>query len=173
MKMHQLRKLRRRRGQALVEFALVLPLFVATFFSVFEVALIWGANALCHQATERATHSLAVLSLTATSEQHIVTSIINQVNAYVVARPVRIEIYSTGSGGGNPSASSEDTYDGSGNLQSSTFSVNSRISSMANPQFLAVRVTYQYTWLTSFLSASGAALTLQATSTAMIVPEGG
>jgi Flp pilus assembly protein TadG len=152
------------RGQALVEFALILPVFLGLFFGLIEVGLIAGASALYESAVQQA---LRLETLAGTNDntidQETVAGILNVVKPLFVAHVVRIEIYQSDASGRGPQLSSENIFDDSGApTGTQNWPVASRGATNTAPVYLGIQITYSYTWLTSFVGAVGVPLTLHA-----------
>jgi len=153
---------RSRRGQALVEFALVMPLFFGLLFGLIELSLLFGVKALCHDATDSALRLETIVDMRDSGvDQHAVDRLLAAVHPLFMAHVVRIEIYLTDATGAAPKLTAENIYDGAGLLQTNHWPVSSRISMIDAPLYIGVRVTYRYDWLTSFIAATGATITLQ------------
>ena len=162
---------RRMRGQALVEFALVAPVFFLLFFGVIEFSIINTAIGVYNFAAKDAARLGAIRGPTdANVDQEIVTLISGRVVGLAAARVVRIEIYQSDETGAYSSAK-EDVYDGQGNpIGSATWPYTARVDNQALTDYLGVRITYQYTYLTAFFSSAGATLTLTADAVDRIEP---
>jgi len=166
---------RPRRGQALVEFALVMPLFLALLFGLIELALIYSAGALYDTAAHQGARIAALDGARAgNADAQAVATIRRIVQPLFVAQITQIAIYQSDATGAGPTIGAEDVFDGAGNaLTPQSWPVASRVSTVAAPVYLGVRITYRYTWLTSFIGATGATLTLNATAVMPLAPEGG
>ena len=166
---------RRARGQALVEFALVAPIFFLLLFGVIEFSVINTAIGIYNFAAKDAARLGAIRGPTdANIDQEMVSLIAGRVVGLPTAHIVRIEIYQSDETGAYSSAN-EDVYDGSGNpIGSATWPYSARNdgaqSDTANEPYLGVRITYQYTYLTAFFSSAGATLTLTADAVDRIEP---
>jgi Flp pilus assembly protein TadG len=167
--------MRPRRGQALVEFALVMPLFLALLFGLIELALIYSATALYDTAAHQGARLAALDAARAgNADAQTVAAIRRIVQPLPVAQIIQIAVFQSDATGAGPTASAEDVYDGAGNaLMPQSWPVASRVGTVAAPVYLGVRITYRYTWLTSFIGATGATLTLNATAVTPLAPQGG
>jgi hypothetical protein len=163
------------RGQALVEFALVMPLFLTLLFGLVEVSLIYASGALYDTAAHQAARIAALAAARASGgDGQAVVAIKKLVPSIFVAPLAQVVIYRSDASGAEPNASAENVFDANGNpIAPQTWPVASRISTAAAPVYLGVRITYHYTWLTSFVGAMGVPLTLQATAVVPIEPVGG
>jgi Flp pilus assembly protein TadG len=171
------RRRRRSRGQALVEFALVVPLFFLMLFGFVEIALVTASISSFNFATKDAARLGSLLGPTdSTVDTQIVNLIKGRVAGIVVAKTVRIEIYLS-----DPAADYilpgntqpvENAYDGNGNLIGTAgWPVGSRNDTLLDADYLGVRVTYNYTYLTSYLSGGASTLQLIANSVQRIEPQ--
>jgi Flp pilus assembly protein TadG len=168
------RRRRPARGQALVEFALVMPVFFALLFGLIELSLIYASVAITNTAATQATHIEAITGTrSATVDQQAVTAALHLVQPLFMAHIVRIEIYQSDAQGDGPQNASENVFDGTGNLVTGDWPVTARSGTTSTPLYIGVRITYQYTWVTSFIGAAGATLTLQANAIAPALPLGG
>ncbi len=167
-------KVKSRRGQALVEFALVMPVFFGLLFGLIELSLIYASVALTGTAATQAAHIEAITGTrSATIDQQAVTAALHLVQPLFMAHIVRIEVYPSDAQGDGPQGASENVFDGSGNLVTDGWPVAARAGTTAAPLYIGVRITYHYTWVTSFVGAAGATLTLHATAVAPALPLGG
>jgi Flp pilus assembly protein TadG len=166
---------RPRRGQALVEFALVLPLFLTVLFGLVEMTLIYSSVALYDTAAHQGARLAALLATrTANADAQTVATIFHTVQPLFVAHLERIEIFQSDAAGDGPQATAEDAFDGTGTaIAPQTWPASDRVSTVAAPVYLGVRITYHYTWLTSFIGALGATLTLQTTAIMPVAMLGG
>lgn len=168
---------RRRRGQALVEFALVAPLFFLLFFGFIEFALISASIAAYNFAAKEGAR---VGSLLGRTDGTVDTQILNSVNSHVagivMAKPIKLEIYKSDVAGdyilpGNSSAI-EDAYTfSSSSWTVQTWLPNTRDDTLVNADYLGVKITYQYTYLTAFVSGGNSSLQLTANSVQRIEPQ--
>ncbi len=168
------------RGQALVEFAMVVPLFLLMMFGFIEIALITASLATYNFAAKDAARLGALVGPTNPTgtpvDNQIVNLIKSRTSGIVVAKLVEIEIYKSDAGGdyilpGN-SAPVEDAYDANGNLIGTAgWPASSRNDTLLDADYLGIRVTFNYTYLTSYLSGSGSTLQLIANSVQRIEPQ--
>jgi Flp pilus assembly protein TadG len=180
----------RSRGQALVEFALVAPLFFLIFFSTIEFALIMAAMGGYNFGVRDGARVGALLGRTsATADAQIVSTVRSHVLGLVMAQATEVDIYRSTSDGlclaapTGPAAEvsvdngtcAKDQYNLDGTCQSGTctgWPINDRNDSLTSADYLGVRVKYSYTYLTAFIAASGSSLQLVATSVQRIEPQG-
>lgn len=165
------------RGQALVEFALVAPLFFTLLFGVIEFSLINASVSSFQFATEDAARLGSLLGRSdSTVDTQMVTLIQSHVSGLVVAQIIKIEIYQSNAVGNyilpGKSGPVEDVYNADGTLKGSAgWPPNARNTSLASADYLGVLVTYRYTYLTAFISGGAAALQLTANSVERLEPQ--
>jgi hypothetical protein len=167
---------RRPNGQAIVEFALVAPLFFALIFGLIEFALIGFSISSYNLAAEEGARIGSVLGRTdPTADQQIVASIRSHTSGIAAAQTVTIEVFKadvTGNAVTNAGNIVENVYDIQGNPIGTQFwPVDSRIDQLLTADYLGVRITYQYTYLTAFISGGNSNLQLTATSVQRIEPQ--
>jgi Flp pilus assembly protein TadG len=170
---------RRPNGQAMVEFALVAPLFFALIFGLIEFALIGVSISSYNLAAEEGARIGSVLGRTdPTVDQQIVAAVRAHTSGIAAAQTVEIEVFKadvTGHpviSGGNIT---ENVYDIQGNTINPTGTVpwpyDLRIDQLLTADYLGVRITYQYTYLTAFIAGGNSHLQLTATSVQRIEPQ--
>lgn len=167
---------RRARGQAMVEFALVAPLFFLVFFGFVEFALISTSIAAYNFAAKDGARIGSLLGRTdSTVDTQVVTDIRTHVAGIVMAQPIQIEIYKADAGGNPVSGSGgiiENVYDINGNaIGTPSWPVNLRNDSLLDADYLGVRITFKYTYLTAYVSGGNTSLTLTANSVQRIEPQ--
>jgi hypothetical protein len=160
----------------MVEFALVAPLFFALIFGLIEFALIAVSISSFNLAAEEGARIGSVLGRTDPNvDQKIVASIRSHTSGIAAAQTVTIEVYKadvTGNAVINGVNTVENVYDGQGNPIGTQFwPVDSRIDQLLTADYLGVRITYQYTYLTAFIAGGNANLRLTATSVQRIEPQ--
>jgi hypothetical protein len=167
---------RRARGQAIVEFALVAPLFFALIFGLIEFALIGVSISSFNLAAEEGARIGSTLGRTdPTVDQQIVVSVRSHTSGIAAAQPLTIEVFKadvTGNAVINAGNIVENVYDIQGNpIGTQYWPVDARIDQLLTADYLGVRVTYQYTYLTAFIAGGNANLRLAATSVQRIEPQ--
>ncbi|HEX8036419.1 MAG TPA: TadE/TadG family type IV pilus assembly protein [Ktedonobacterales bacterium] len=167
---------RRSRGQAMVEFALVAPVFFLMFFGVLEYALISSSITTFNFAAQDGARIGSILGRTdATVDQQIVNDIVGRTSGFVVAKAQLIEIYRSDVAGSPPPSSGavEMAYPPTTGSACSVcnWAVASRNDSLLNADYLGVRITYVYNYLTAFLSGGASQLQLSAISVQRIEPQ--
>ncbi|MGH2516622.1 MAG: TadE/TadG family type IV pilus assembly protein [Ktedonobacterales bacterium] len=156
----------------MVEFALVAPLFFLVFFGFVEFALINASIAGYNFAAKDGARIGSLLGRTdSTVDTQIVTDIRVHVAGIVMAQPVEIEIFKADEGG-NEIGTVENAYDINGNpIGTPSWPVDNRNDTLLDADYLGVRITFQYTYLTSYVSGGNASLTLTANSVQRIEPQ--
>ncbi len=170
------RRRRHSRAQAMVEFALIAPLFFTLIFGVVEFSLIHTAINIVNFAAKDAARLGSLLGRTdATVDSQMVTEIRTRTGGIIVATVTRIEIFKADAAGnpvivaGNPV---EYVYDVQGNnIGTTTWPVNQRNDTLLDADYLGVRISYNYTYLTGFIAGAGSTLALTATSVQRIEPQ--
>jgi hypothetical protein len=165
----------RARGQAIVEFALVAPFFFALIFGLIEFSLISISISSYNAAAEDGARIGSLLGRTDnTVDQQIVTAVASHVNGVSVAHPLTIEIFKadvTGQPVTSGGSIVENVYDINDVQISATWPVGSRIDQLLSADYLGVRITYEYDYLTAFVSGGNSTLILSATSVQRIEPQ--
>ncbi len=171
------RRRRLSRGQAMVEFALVAPLFFLLFFGFIEFALISASIASYNFAAK---DGARVGTLLGRTDPTVDTQILNSVNQHVagvvMATAVKLEIYKSDVAGDyilpGKTAALEDAYDFSSQSWTvQTWQPPLRDDSLVNADYLGVKITYQYTYFTAFVSGGNSSLQLTASSVQRIEPQ--
>ena len=161
----------------MVEFALVAPVFFLVFFGFVEFALINTSIAGYNFAAKDGARIGSLLGRTdSTVDTQIVTDIKAHVAGIVMAQPVQIEVFKADEGGnpitGGGGGIVENVYDINGNaIGSQTWPVDLRNDTLLDAEYLGVRITFKYTYLTSFVSGGNTSLTLTASSVQRIEPQ--
>lgn len=167
---------RRSRGQAMVEFALVAPVFFLMFFGLIEFALINSSITSFNFAAKDAARIGSLLGRTdPTVDKQIVNDVIGRTGGLVVAKTSLIEVYRSDAAGSLPPSTNptENSYPPVTSAACSVcnWAVASRNDSLLNADYLGVRVTYIYTYLTAFISGGASQLQLSALSVQRIEPQ--
>lgn len=165
-----------KRGQAMVEFAMVAPLFFALIFGLIEFSLIGVSISSFNLAADEGARIGSYLGRTdPTVDQQIISAIVSHTSGITLAHALKIEIFKadvTGQPvmvGGNIV---ENVYDINGNpIGTPGWPVSARIDQLLSADFLGVRITYQYTYLTAFISGGNSNLVLTASSVQRIEPQ--
>jgi Flp pilus assembly protein TadG len=170
------------RGQSLVEFALVLPLFLALIFSVVEYSLINSAIGAYNFAAKDAARFGAIVGPSDTgatgyqADTDMLNIIDNHVLGVVAAIPVEVDIFEATEAGtydtSNPPLQDKWVYSGgSWSAASLNWKPGVRNDQLVSQDYIGVRVVYHYTYVTAFFSSLGATITLSALSVQRIEPQ--
>jgi hypothetical protein len=159
------------RGQAIVEFAMVAPLFFLMLFGFIEFALIGASIAACNFAAKDAARLGSYLGTTdPTADSQMVDLIKARVNGVVVAHLIKIEIFKSDATGAYQNAVEDSFHFVGTGIDLITWPVDMRNDSLIDADYLGVRITYNYTYLTAFISGGNSTLSLTATSVQRIEP---
>ena len=170
---------RRFRGQSLVEFALILPIFLLVFFGVVEYAFInasIGAFNLAAQDSARYGAIIGPTDLNVDSEM-VTQFILPHVTGIVMARLVSVEIFHANEAGNCSDGTQtfpcpeEDVYNAQSGVWTDSWPVSSRNDQLITADYLGVRITYQYTYLTAFIATISPQINLTAVSVQRIEPQ--
>ena len=186
---------RAHRGQSLVEFALIVPLFLLILFGVVEYALINASVGAFNFAAKEAARYEAIIGNatppagSATIDQYVVNQVIlPQVAGVVMAQAKAVVVYRatetggcSGTGtttGSLPTCQYQDVLqpNGSGTWGYTqqgwlTTQPPYRNDQLANADYLGVFISYQYTYLTAFFAIASPTISLSATSVQRIEPQ--
>lgn len=172
-------------GQALVEFALIAPLFLLLLFGVVEYSLINASIGTFNFAAKEAARTDAIIGngaspiTTLTLDEYIVNDVIvPRVNGIVIAQMQEVVVYKadqTGAcfgGGTPPGCGTQDVLQYVGGTWTST-SNNwlKRNDALSNADYLGVYITYTYTYLTAFFAVTSPSISLTALSVQRIEPQ--
>lgn len=160
----------------MVEFALIAPLFFTLLFGIVEFSLIHTAVDIMNFATKDAARIGSLLGRTdPTVDSQIVSDIRGRSTGIVIATITQIEVFKSNAAGGVTMVNNspvEYVYDINGNnIGTTSWPVDQRRDTLLDADFLGVRVTYTYSYLTGFIAGVGAQLTLTATSVQRIEPQ--
>lgn len=170
---------RAHRGQGLVEFALILPIFLLLLFGVIEFALINASIGAFNFATQEAARFGAITGPTdPNSDTAMLTQvIIPRVNTIVAAQLQTIEVFKANEDGscyGGPATfpcSTEDSYSAQSQQWTYGWPTSVRNDQLVVGDYLGVRVTYTYTYITAFFATMSPAVALSAESIQRIEPQ--
>lgn len=168
---------RRLRGQAMVEFALVAPVFFLMFFGIIEYALINSSITTFNFAAKDSARIGSLLGRTDPNvDQQIVSDVVGHTGGLVVAQTQLIEVFRSDAAGSLPPSVNpvENSYPPTTTTIACTicnWAVASRNDSLLNADYLGVRITYVYTYLTGFVSGGASQLNLTALSVQRIEPQ--
>lgn len=167
---------RRTRGQALVEFALVAPVFFTLIFGFIEFALIEASIGSYNFAAKDSARLGSLIGPTdPQADQKMIALIQSRVNGVVFAKVIKVEIYKSDAAGDYLQSGSlppEDVYDANGNaVGSATWPPTLRNDTLIDADYLGVRITFKYNYMTSYLGGGNASLQLTANSVQRIEPQ--
>lgn len=178
----------RARGQSLVEFALVAPIFFVLFFGIIEFSLVNASIGAFNFAAKDGARFGAITGQAATvstgpttsvpTDQYIINNVIlPHVANVVVAQMQKVEIFNSTQNGSCvivAGACQEDVWQLVGGVWTSTSSswpYNQRLDTLANADYLGVRIQYTYTYLTAMFAIGSPTLNLSAESIQRIEPQ--
>lgn len=170
---------RRFRGQSLVEFALVLPIFILVFFGVVEYAFINASIGAFNLAAQDSARYGAIIGPTDPNidSEMLAQFIIPHVSGIVMAQIVSVEIFHASETGGCSDGTQtfpcpeEDVYTAQSGVWTNSWPVSSRNDQLITADYLGVRITYQYTYLTAFIATISPTINLTAVSVQRIEPQ--
>ncbi len=170
---------RRSRGQSLVEFALLFPIFLIVIFGVVEYALINASIGAFNFAAQDAARYGAIIGPTDPNidSEMLTQAILPRVSGIVMAQLISVEIFHAGEGGGCSDGTQtfpcpqEDVYNAQTGLWSYGWPVSARNDQLITADYLGVRITYQYTYLTAFFATTSPQINLAAISVQRIEPQ--
>lgn len=168
-----------------MEFALVAPLFIMLLFGVVEFSLINASIGTFNFAAKDAARLGAIIGKgtppnpAMTTDAYIVNDVIlPRVQGIVVAQGTKIEIYNSTESGAyvsNANGIEEDVWQPSSNGTWTSTTMNwpyqDRQDELANADYLGVKITYTYTYLTAFFAVTSPTITLTADSIQRIEPQ--
>ena len=170
-------------GQTLVEFALVLPLLLTVIFGTIEFCFLYQSTNTVNFAAREGARVGAVLGPTdAGADSKIITAIFNATSGgsgLLFSQIQMIEIFKSDQNGTVPaplasctSASNEDVYDGQGKLcGTANWPPSARNATFNSADYLGVRITFVYNWVTSFVSAAQGKFKTSSVSIQLIEPQ--
>jgi Flp pilus assembly protein TadG len=177
------RKRRDERGQSLVEFALVIPILFLVVFGIIEFCFLYESIDTVNFAAREGARVGAVLGPTDSAADTKIIQAIQAAtsggNSLLFSQIQKIEIFKSDANGTVPalvagctSAPNEDVYDGQGNLcGTANWPPSVRNATFNAADYLGVRITFVYNWVTSFVSAAGGQFTLTSVSVQLIEPQ--
>jgi Flp pilus assembly protein TadG len=182
---------RHSRGQAIVEFTLIAPVFFLLIFGTIEFSLLLASIGNYNFATREGARFGSVIGRTdGTVDQQIVWNLAQRVQGTVTAIGSEVDIYKAASDGTCLDSSGLATAIDSSSCLKNVYAlpvtvasyqsitcticnwpVNSRNDSLLNADYMGVRVKYQYTYLTAFFTSGVPTVQLVANSTQRIEPQ--
>jgi Flp pilus assembly protein TadG len=171
-------------GQTLVEFALVLPLLLTVIFGTIEFCFLYQSTNTVNFAAREGARVGAVLGPTdAGADSKIITAIFDSTSGgsgLLFSQIQMIEIFKSDQNGTVPATlgscaqqTNEDVYDGSGNACPGALGwpPSSRNATFNSADYLGVRITFVYNWVTSFVSAAQGQFRTSSVSIQLIEPQ--
>lgn len=175
---------RRQRGQSLVEFALVAPLLLLVIFGTIEFSFLYQtANTVNFAAREGARVGAVLGPTDAGADSKIIQVIFAATSggaALLFSQIQMIEIFKSNENGAVPAPlasctqqANEDVYDGQGNVCPGTLGwpPSVRNATFNAADYLGVRITFAYSWVTSFVSAAQGQFKMTSISIQLIEPQ--
>ncbi len=168
------RGIRPARGQSLVEFALVLPLFLLLIFAVVEYSLINQAIGSYNFAAKEAARYGAING-NASDDLYMLNNYVSpHVIGVVAAQPIEVDIFQATESGAWSSTALQDVWTftkGAWTAGTQGWPPTSRDEHLVSQDYIGVRIVYQYTYVTAFFSSLGATITLTSLSVQRIEPQ--
>ena len=175
----------RSKGQALVEFALIAPIFFLMFFGIVEFAFILTTLSGHNFAAREGARFGSIIGRTETdvqADQDILSAVIARSKALPLSTTLSVDIYKSLPNGDcvggavGTGACTEDKYTFTSKTSyalsgSMLWPANSRDDTLIGADYLGVRVLLRYTFITGFVSGLGTQLNLSATSVQRIEPQ--
>lgn len=180
----------RARGQSLVEFALILPVFIVIIMGVVEYSLINASIGAFNFAAQDAARYSAIIGPTnpgvaapydQTDLDMFSQVIVPRTSGLVMANIVTVEVFKANEGGSCfipgsgpgafPCGGDNNIYTASTNSWSVAWPDNARGDQLVSADYLGVRIAYEYTYLTAFFATTSPQLNLTAISVQRIEPQ--
>ena len=179
---HTPRRPRRKLGQSMVEFALVLPVLLLVIFGIIEFCGIYESlNTVNYAAREGARVGAIIGPTLSNADTQILQAILNVTSngGLLFSQVQKIEIFKSDENGTVPAlatgcaaAPNEDIYNGQGTAcGTANWPPSVRNATFNAQDYLGIRITFLYNWITSFVSASGGHLQMTSVSVQLIEPQ--
>jgi Flp pilus assembly protein TadG len=177
------RKVRRHLGQSMVEFALVLPIMFTVVFGIIEFCFLFESVDTVNFAAREGARVGAVLGPTDVGADSKIIQAIQTATSggasLLFSNIKYIEIFRSDQNGTVPAVltsctpgANEDVYNGQGvQCGTSNWPPTSRNATFNSADYLGVRITFAYNWVTSFVSATGGSLQMTSVSVQLIEPQ--
>ncbi len=166
------------RGQSLIEFALILPLFMLLLFGVIEFALINASIGAFNFAAQDAARFGAISGPNNVNSDSamLAQAIQPRITGVVAAHLKTVEIFKANEDGScyagePPPCVTEDSYSVQTGLWTYNWPSSVRSDQLITGDYLGVRLTYTYTYITAFFATTSPTLTLSAVSVQRIEPQ--
>jgi len=167
---------REERGQALVEFAIVLPALLLLILGIVEFAFVWNSR----NTVLFASRDGAMLAAEGGNGFGTDCVVLDRIERDIISpsnaiRIQQVQLYWSDRNGDQIGAYTN-VYDRSGSTtcdfgDGSTLTVPYTLSSPGYPDTIGVRVTYRHTWITSFARIAGGGVVFTETSIARGEPQ--
>ena len=168
-------------GQALVEFALVLPLLMLLIFGIIEFALINASIGAFNFATQDAARFAAITGPTDPNADATMLSqvILPRITGIVAAQLQTVEVFKANEDGscfgGTFSfpcpAQNDHVFTAQTNQSTGQWTPDKRNDQLVTGDYLGVRITYVYTYITAFFATASPAIQLSAESIQRVEPQ--
>jgi Flp pilus assembly protein TadG len=151
---------RRRRGQSLTEFALVVPVLMLLIFGVLDGALLMFSVGTARYAAGEGSRLAATLGNAATTDAKVVQVIRDSISQTSLFTVDEVDIYKLdqdGSGNLTPDPTFYNKYrvDGTALISPEPWPAVTRNVGNGTSDFLGVTINYTYTWKAGFFSPLG------------------
>ncbi len=175
------RRARASGGQAMLEFALISPIFLMLIFGVVEFAMINASIGTYNFATQDATRFAAIIGPT---DPNADTEMLNQVilprvQGVVAAQLQSVEVFKAKEDGSCydgtfafpcPSID-DDFYNAQTGTWTGTWVPTARSDQLISGDYLGVRITFTYTYITAFFATVSPTIQLSAESVQRVEPQ--
>ena len=169
------------RGQALVEFAMVLPLLMLLIFGIIEFALINASIGAFNFATQDAARFAAIAGPTDPNADAtmLAQEILPRINGIVAAQLQTVEVFKANEDGSCfggtfsfPCPAQNDHFFTAQTSQwTGQWTPDKRNDQLVTGDYLGVRITYVYTYITAFFATVSPAVQLSAESIQRVEPQ--
>jgi Flp pilus assembly protein TadG len=168
-------------GQALVEFAMVLPLLMLLIFGIIEFALINASIGAFNFATQDAARFAAIAGPTdpTADATMLAQEILPHVNGIVAAQLQTVEVFKANEDGSCfggtfsfPCPAQDDHFFTAQTSQwTGQWTPDKRNDQLVTGDYLGVRISYVYTYITAFFATASPAVPLSAESIQRVEPQ--
>lgn len=169
------------RGQSLVEFALIIPLLLLLIFGIIEFALINASIGSFNFATQDAARFAAITGPTDPNSDATMLAqvILPKVNGIVAAQLQTVEVFKANEDGSCFSgafsfpcpAQSDHLYTASTGQWTGQWTPAQRNDQLVTGDYLGVRITYVYTYITAFFATTSPSIQLSVQSIQRVEPQ--
>ncbi len=160
----------------MVEFALIAPLFFTILFGIIEYSLITTSIGVANFAAKDAARLGSLLGRQSnTADQQMLNDIKQRASGIITSKITQVEIFKADTGGNMVTTAGcpcEDIYDGTYTLVGTKgWPESNRNDTLIDADFLGVKISFTYTYLTGFVAGGLSSLQLSATSVQRIEPQ--